>query len=193
MHKVIFGHIIAVFLIISVLVFQPSVDGLLMNTVISFITLELGLLGVFSKSGIVRFGTVVAWFFFYPITFYQLFSIASVSWSGHQIWTAGDLPTFLTYLASILFALAAATTSLQSLMKVLKLGLNSQLIVMAIATLYAGFAIHFMRTANVGWMAFLASPLNFVQIVINNLATIDLTFLLGFAAIQMILALLLGD
>lgn len=193
MHKIIFGHIIAVFLVISILVFQPSVDGLLINTVTSFITLELGLMGINSKNGVIRLSTAGAWFYFYPITFYQLFSIASVSWSGNQIWTAGDLPSFLTYLASLLFALAAATVSLKSLMKVLKLGIYTELAIMAMATLYAGFAIHFMRTANAGWMDFIASPLNFVQIVWANMATIDLTFLLGFSAIQMILALLLGD
>lgn len=193
MHKVIFGHIIAVFLVISILVFQPSVEGLLFNAVTSFITLELGLLGINSKNGMVRLFTAGAWFYFYPVTFYQLFSIASVSWSGEQIWTAGDLPSFLTYLASLLFALGAATVSLKSLMKVLKLGVYTELAIMVIATVYSGFAIHFMRTANIGWMDFIVSPLNFVQVAVANAATIDLTFLLGFAAIQMILALLLDD
>lgn len=193
MHKVIFGHIIAVFLVISILVFQPSVEGLLFNTLTSFITLELGFLGINSKNGMVRLLTAAAWFYFYPITFYQLFSIASVSWSGDQIWTAGDLPSFLTYLASLLFALGAATVSLKSLMKVLKLGVYTELAIMVVATLYSSFAIHFMRTASVGWMDFITSPLNFIQLVLANAGTIDITFLLGFAAIQMILALLLGD
>ena len=193
MHRVIFGYLVAVFLVISILIYQPSVEGLLPNVIISLTTLQLALMALQTKNGLLKLISVVGWFFLYPITFYQLFSVASVSWSGGSIWTAGDLPSFLTYLGCLLFSLVAATTSMQSFMRVLKLKSHTQLAVMPIAAIYASLTVHVIRTANLGWMDFIVSPLIFFQKVFANMATIDLTFLLGFAAIQMILPLILSD
>lgn len=118
---------------------------------------------------------------------------ADTSWGGEGIWTSGAMSAFMVYMACLLFTLIAGTLSLQLILKSFKLNIYTQLSVILLVAILASFTLYLGRTSDLGWQAFIQSPANYFEQLVANFSVSNMPFMIGLSAIQVMLAVLLGD
>ena len=193
MHKIIFSHLFVLIILFSIWQYNPSVDGVMKNTIFALVTLEMGFLAYYSKNNLFKVLALPAWCFFYPSTVASLLSVAEVSWGGEAIWTDAAMRPFMAYLGSLVFALVAGTLSVHLIMKSFKLNIYVQMVLMPIIALIATFILHVGRVTTLSRGDLLASPINFTNELVSSISLANVPFIFGMTAIQVMLLLLLGD
>lgn len=193
MHKIIFSHLFVLIILFSIWQYNPSVDGIMKNTIFALVTLEMGFLAYYSKNNLFKVLALPVWCFFYPSTVASLLSVAEVSWGGEAIWTDTAMRPFMAYLGSLVFALVAGTLSVHLIMKSFKLNIYVQMVLMPIIALIATFILHVGRVTTLSRGDLLASPINFTNELVSSISLANVPFIFGMTAIQVMLLLLLGD
>ena len=193
MHKIIFSHLFVLIILFSIWQYNPSVDGIMKNTIFALVTLEMGFLAYCSKNNLFKVLALPVWCFFYPSTVASLLSVAEVSWGGEAIWTDAAMRPFMAYLGSLVFALVAGTLSVHLIMKSFKLNIYVQMVLMPIIALIATFILHVGRVTTLSRGDLLASPINFTNELVSSISLANVPFIFGMTAIQVMLLLLLGD
>ncbi len=193
MHKIIFSHLFVLIILFSIWQYNPSVDGIMKNTIFALVTLEMGFLAYYSKNNLFKVLALPVWCFFYPSTVASLLSVAEVSWGGVAIWTDAAMRPFMAYLGSLVFALVAGTLSVHLIMKSFKLNIYVQMVLMPIIALIATFILHVGRVTTLSRGDLLASPINFTNELVSSISLANVPFIFGMTAIQVMLLLLLGD
>ena len=193
MHKIIFSHLFVLIILFSIWQYNPSVDGVMKNTIFALVTLEMGFLAYYSKNNLFKVLALPVWCFFYPSTVASLLSVAEVSWGGEAIWTDAAMRPFMAYLGSLVFALVAGTLSVHLIMKSFKLNIYVQMVLMPIIALIATFILHVGRVTTLSRGDLLASPINFTNELVSSISLANVPFIFGITAIQVMLLLLLGD
>lgn len=193
MHKIIFAHIFAFFIFMGMWYYQPSVTGLMEMLLVGMVALETGFIAFYTQNVAFRLLAVLVWLFFYPRTFKGIMTAADTSWGGEGIWTSGAMSAFMVYMACLLFTLIAGTLSLQLILKSFKLNIYTQLSVILLVAILASFTLYFGRTSDLGWQAFIQSPANYFEQLVANFSVSNMPFMIGLSAIQVMLAVLLGD
>lgn len=193
MHKIIFSHLFVLIILFSIWQYNPSVDGIMKNTIFALVTLEMGFLAYYSKNNLFKVLALPVWCFFYPSTVASLLSVAEVSWGGEAIWTDAAMRPFMAYLGSLVFALVAGTLSVHLIMKSFKLNIYVQMVLMSIIALIATFILHVGRVTTLSRGDLLASPINFTNELVSSISLANVPFIFGMTAIQVMLLLLLGD
>lgn len=193
MHKIIFAHIFAFFIFMGMWYYQPSVTGLMEMLLVGMVALETGFIAFYTQNVAFRLLAVLVWLFFYPRTFKGIMTAADKSWGGEGIWTSGAMSAFMVYMACLLFTLIAGTLSLQLILKSFKLNIYTQLSVILLVAILASFTLYFGRTSDLGWQAFIQSPANYFEQLVANFSVSNMPFMIGLSAIQVMLAVLLGD
>ena len=193
MHKIIFSHLFVLIILFSIWQYNPSVDGIMKNTIFALVTLEMGFLAYYSKNNLFKVLALPVWCFFYPSTVASLLSVAEVSWGGVAIWTDAAMRPFMAYLGSLVFALVAGTLSVHLIMKSFKLNIYVQMVLMPIIALIATFILHVGRVTTLSRGDLLASPINFTNELVSSISLANVPFIFRMTAIQVMLLLLLGD
>lgn len=193
MHKIIFSHLFVLIILFSIWQYNPSVDGIMKNTIFALVTLEMGFLAYYSKNNLFKVLALPVWCFFYPSTVASLLSVAEVPWGGEAIWTDAAMRPFMAYLGSLVFALVAGTLSVHLIMKSFKLNIYVQMVLMPIIALIATFILHVGRVTTLSRGDLLASPINFTNELVSSISLANVPFIFGMTAIQVMLLLLLGD
>lgn len=193
MHKIIFSHLFVLIILFSIWQYNPSVDGIMKNTIFALVTLEMGFLAYYSKNNLFKVLALPVWCFFYPSTVASLLSVAEVSWGGEAIWTDAAMRPFMAYLGSLVFALVAGTLSVHLIMKSFKLNIYVQMVLMSIIALIATFILHVGRVTTLSRGDLLASPINFTNELVSSISLANVPFIFGMTTIQVMLLLLLGD
>lgn len=193
MHKIIFSHLFVLIILFSIWQYNPSVDGIMKNTIFALVTLEMGFSAYYSKNNLFKVLALPVWCFFYPSTVASLLSVAEVSWGGEAIWTDAAMRPFMAYLGSLVFALVAGTLSVHLIMKSFKLNIYVQMVLMPIIALIATFILHVGRVTTLSRGDLLASPINFTNELVSSISLANVPFIFGVTAIQVMLLLLLGD
>ncbi|HHR7521381.1 TPA: DUF1361 domain-containing protein [Streptococcus agalactiae] len=161
--------------------------NLIWNMILALIALDFAYLTSLFKKKILIGLFALAWFFFYPNTFYMLTDIIHMHFVGDVLYNKTNLILYILYVSSILFGFLSGIESFSVIMRKFRISnIFLRWGIIGIVSFVSSFGIHIGRYARLNSWDILTKP----QVVINELLAVpsrdSFHFILGFTFLQVL-------
>lgn len=194
LRKLVVIHLCFLVLAASMLYINFTGPNLTWNMGLSLIALNCSAVAASTSKWYVRLPFLLAWFFFFPNTFYMLTDIVHMHFTSTVLWERSSMILFMLYVPSILLGVFSGVLSVRYAFESLKLKqpyLRWGLIV--ILSSLSSFAIHIGRYARLNSWDILTRPKLVIDEMLAVISREALPFIIGFTFIQMMVLIFMED
>lgn len=192
MYKIIVSHLFAALILVGVWRYESGTNELIIATLMSLITLEIGFLSYHTKKNMYRLFISPIWFILYCNALNSFINLIVIAWKRSDNLTS-SLTNLVIFLGVVVFTLTAIILSFQLIFKTLRIEKIFRIFLLACMILISSVAIFLEQTDSLNWDMFLQEPLTFMNQIIMTLSHVNILFIIGLCLIQMMVIVLLAS
>ncbi|MGT2896573.1 DUF1361 domain-containing protein [Streptococcus entericus] len=194
LRKLVVIHLCFLALAASMLYINFTGPNLTWNMGLSLIALNCSAVAASTTKWYIRLPFLLAWFFFFPNTFYMLTDIVHMHFTSTVLWERSSMILFMLYVPSILLGVFSGVLSVRYAFESLKIRQPYlRWVLIVILSSVSSFAIHIGRYARLNSWDILTRPKLVIDEMLAVVSREALPFIIGFTFIQIMVLIFMED